>query len=125
MSSGNSGDRKQLGNLGEDLAADHLIGKGYRILYRNFRCRLGEIDLIAQNDEFLVFVEVKTRKGEQVDPLISITRRKQKKLLDLARYFLAYKLKEEMKQPRFDVISVRLEAAESRIEHIENAFTFA
>lgn len=119
-----TGSRKELGNLGEDTAADYLAEQGYDILYRNFRCRIGEIDLVVAKEEFLVFVEVKTRKNDQVNPLISITQRKQKKLLDLARYFLAYEWKKEMKQPRFDVISVTFNGSQSRVEHIKNAFTF-
>lgn len=124
MSPGVSSSRKELGALGEQLTADYLIEKGYNILCRNFQCKLGEIDLIAEVDEYLVFVEVKTRASQKIDPLISITHKKQKKILNLARYYLAYKFDGEPKQPRFDVVAVSFDQKHSRIEHIENAFTF-
>jgi len=58
-----SDERKKIGSIGEKLAADYLERIGYSILQRNFRCRYGEIDIIACNSEYLVFCEVKTRKG--------------------------------------------------------------
>ena len=80
-------DRAELGALGERLAAKHLEGKGYRILERNFRCRMGEIDLIALRGSDLVFTEVKLRKdtthGEARE---FVTASKQRKLLMTAEY---------------------------------------
>jgi len=55
---------RALGQFGERVAADHLEAKGYRIVERNYRCREGEVDIIAQVDDCLVFVEVKTRRGD-------------------------------------------------------------
>ncbi|MGB6837955.1 MAG: YraN family protein, partial [Dehalococcoidia bacterium] len=56
--------RRRLGDFGERVAAAHLEAKGYRILARNYRCREGEIDLVAQQGDVLVFVEVRARRGE-------------------------------------------------------------
>ncbi|MCH2296663.1 MAG: YraN family protein [SAR324 cluster bacterium] len=58
-----SDERKKIGSIGEKLASDYLERIGYSILQLNFRCRYGEIDIIACNSEYLVFCEVKTRKG--------------------------------------------------------------
>jgi len=113
-----------LGQRGEQIAALQIEKKGYRIVERNFRCKLGEIDLIATDKEYLIFIEVKTRTetNSDINPLISVTRSKQRKLKTLGTYYVA---KKEMyhRQPRFDVIGIVLtNNGNHRIEHIENAF---
>lgn len=89
-----AGDRSSLGRRGEDAAADYLRGLGYRIVARNWRCRAGEIDLIAriehQGRSKIIFCEVKTRAGLGYgDPLESITYAKRRRLRQLAGYWLA------------------------------------
>ena len=77
------------GNLGEDLAAKALLGDGYEIIARNYQKRYGEIDIIAQKEQCLYFVEVKTRKsGEYGTPLESITPTKRQKIYRVAQNYL-------------------------------------
>ena len=120
----NSKQDRLLGQKGEDIACQHLIDKGLSILERNFRCKMGEIDLICQKDEFLVFVEVKTRKPskEMIHPLISLTRTKCSRLRRLGEF---YRVSSDMmsKQPRFDAIGIIYRSdTDFTLEHIENAF---
>ena len=78
--------KDELGRRGENLAASHLIATGYEVVERNWRCRLGEIDIIATKDDELVFVEVKTRSSVAYGhPLEAITVRKLARLRQLAR----------------------------------------
>ncbi len=115
--------RKEVGARGEKLAADFLKKRGYKILQRNYRCREGEIDIIVQKDECLVFVEVRTKKNTAFGtPEESVTLSKREKLISLANaYIQAYD-----KPPqswRIDVVAVELtpDNRVSRLEHIENA----
>jgi len=81
--------RRALGQLGEDMAARHLQQLGYVILERNYRCREGEVDIIARDGERLVFVEVRARRGTAFGtPKESVTARKQARLVMLARNYL-------------------------------------
>ena len=81
--------RITLGRLGEDLAAQHLRKAGYQILERNVRSRYGEIDLVAEDEQDLVFVEVKTRRGTAFGrPEEAVTPSKQRKLMEIATYYL-------------------------------------
>jgi putative endonuclease len=81
--------RQGLGRTGERLAADALMHKGYRILERNFRRRHGEIDLVAEDEHDLIFVEVKARRGTSYGlPEDALTFFKRRKLLELASYYL-------------------------------------
>lgn len=119
-----SKDNDKPGAKGEKVAADFLKKNGYRVIDRNFRCKFGEIDLIATKNEYLVFVEVKSRQAnkQKIDPLISITKAKQEKLKVLASYFLQVK-KIEDRQPRFDVVGITFQPDNQCVlEHIENAF---
>ncbi|GAB38803.1 MULTISPECIES: YraN family protein [Gordonia] len=106
--------RAFIGQLGEDLAARYVIGLGWSVLERNWRCRYGEIDLIANdNDDFdptLVVVEVKTRASRVFgDPAQAVTADKLSRLRRLTRIWLT---EQEMYWPsiRFDVISVQLDS---------------
>ena len=115
---------KALGDFGEERAARYLRRKGYRIVERNYRCRQGEIDIIAERREFLVFVEVKLRKDERfAEAREFVTAAKQRRILAAAQLWLAQH--ESERQPRFDVIEVYAPQGERgpiRIEHIEDAF---
>ena len=118
-----SDERKKTGSIGEKLASEYLERNRYTILQRNFRCRYGEIDIIVCNSEYLVFCEVKTRKGSaRLHPSLSVTKAKGKRIRELASLYLM-EHEDETRQPRFDVISVILnENHEGMIEHLENAF---
>ncbi len=116
--------RNRIGRLGEAVAAEFLLKKGYRIVDRNFSCRLGEIDLIAEQAEYLVFVEVKSRSysPSMINPLISITQKKQYTLRRLGELYLMQR-NIRTKQPRFDVIAVIFKSDNQyELEHIVNAF---
>ncbi|MDH4225909.1 MAG: YraN family protein [Deltaproteobacteria bacterium] len=104
--------KKQTGDRGEALAAVWLESKGYRLLERNFRCRLGEIDLVAAQGEYVVFVEVKSRMADTpLHPSLSVTRAKQARLRRLGEFYCLTVLKAP-RQPRFDVISVWLDPSD-------------
>jgi putative endonuclease len=84
------GDRTGLGRRGEDAAVEHLTGLGMRVVARNWRCRHGEIDVVAQEGQTLVFCEVKTRSGLGFgSPLAAVTPLKLTRLRRLASLFLA------------------------------------
>ncbi len=115
--------RRFLGQNGEKLAQTHIKKLGYKILTTNYRIRNGEVDIIAKDNDVLVFLEVKSRKSTSCGtPLSSITWRKQKKISGVAlEYILRNNLVDT--DARFDVISVTWDSTHSpRIEHIQNAF---
>lgn len=96
---------KMKGQLGEDYAADWLKFHGFCILARNYHSRYGEIDIIAENSQYIVFVEVKTREqGAMVSPLEAVTKGKQKKLWITAQQYLV--ANPSKLQPRFDLAAV-------------------
>ena len=114
-----------LGPWGESLAAEYLRKKRYEIVGVNYRCRFGEIDIIAENKKYLVFVEVKLRKSAKfAEAMEVVDRRKQERLRQTAAMYLAQH--ETEKQPRFDVIEVYAPDGESshkvRINQIQDAF---
>lgn len=110
------------GKLGEKLACDYLVNKGYKIVTCNFSAKVGEIDIVAQNDIYLVFAEVKTRRKNSIaTPAEAVNSSKQRKIIKTA---LIYMMKNKTdKQPRFDVIEVYMHKSNTpEIYHIENAF---
>ncbi|MCD8196023.1 MAG: YraN family protein [Lachnospiraceae bacterium] len=113
--------KRRVGAQYEDLAARCLEEKGYRILERNYRCRQGEIDLIALDGRCLVFVEVKYRRdGRSGDPAEAVNFRKQRRIIRTAAYYCYNKNIGESHPCRFDVVSV----LGSEVRHIENAFIY-
>jgi len=115
--------RREVGALGEKLAVDLLKGLGYRVLQTNFRCRQGEIDIIARQGDCLVFVEVRTKKNTDYGtPEESVTSLKRDKLVSLANIYLQT-LEDPPPSWRIDVVAVELNPDNgiSRLEHIENA----
>jgi len=113
--------RRSLGVWGENIAAEYLQKKGMQIIERNFRCRLGELDIIARQGGYWVFVEVRTRSSALCGlPQESITATKIKKVRRLAQAYLAQKLLTDV-DVRFDVVAV-YSAGKTTINHIENAF---
>ena len=116
-------ERREIGNLGERIAAGYLRGNGYEIVETNYRCQYGEIDIIARKDDTLVFVEVRTRTSTLYgSPEESITRTKIAHLLAVADDYVAGKTGLPTER-RVDVIAVRLDPGGqvSSIRHIENA----
>lgn len=113
---------KQLqGIAGEEAAISLLLQKGYNILERNWRCGHLEVDIIAEDDENLVIVEVKTRKTAAFGaPEIFVDIQKQRHLIRAAKYYV--KSKRIMKEVRFDIISVINNLGIKEVAHIENAF---
>lgn len=111
------------GGWGEQAAADYLTARGYTIVARNYRTRWGEIDLIVQDDRYLVFVEVKTRKSSTFAAAReAVGAAKQHRMLETAQIWLSEH--PTARQPRLDVIEVYgPEGGPARyIEHIPNAF---
>ncbi|BFT73091.1 YraN family protein [Paenibacillus sp. P36] len=117
--------RKQLGKLGEDAAEALLISKDYRILERNWRCRTGELDIVAEQAGTLVFIEVRTRRstGRFGTAKESVDVRKQMKVKETAQFYL-HRFQKYENSIRFDVIAVEisLDGATTQIEHIQGAF---
>ena len=111
----------ELGKLGEELAVNYLINKGYQILERNWHSGHKEIDIIALKDGVLAIVEVKTRKSDDYgEPEIAVGITKQRMLIWAADTYVRYKrLNVDV---RFDIISLVLNDEEPEIEHIEDAF---
>ncbi len=118
--------RKELGALGEQLSADFLTQQGFRIVERNWRCRSGELDLVAEYSEALVFVEVRARTntGTFGSAQESIDARKQRKVRELAQVYVYMKQKGESVPIRFDVICVTFqpEGTLVSLDHIPEAF---
>ncbi len=111
-----------LGSRAEKLAAKHLRRSGLSLIRQNYRCRLGELDLIMQDQEYLVFVEVRHRKSQSHGgALESVDYRKQKKLRRAAEsYLLEFKLHNQA--ARFDVVCVDGTLTKPNIQWIKNAF---
>jgi putative endonuclease len=114
--------KDSVGRWGEEEAARFLRQCGYRILERNWRVNIGEIDIVASKGGQVAFVEVKASvKLAAISPEMRVGAQKQRKLRALAQAYLQGK-KEEPDSIRFDVISVWREGNETKIEHFENAF---
>jgi putative endonuclease len=114
--------RRDLGAFGERVAAAHLEAKGYRIRARNFRCREGEIDIVAEDGDCLVFVEVRTRRGDAFGtPAESVTAAKERRLLTVAKAYLQEHPDVPANQ-RIDVVGVELSRGRLlAVQHIEGA----
>lgn len=114
--------RKQTGNCGEDRAAEYLLNKGYELIRRNFRTNQGEIDIIVRNGECIVFVEVKTLPKGNFELLAHVLdARKQKRIVETAKRFLAINRQYSNSYIRFDVIVIDMPGL-PQVYHIENAF---
>ncbi len=118
-------DKKLVGRWGEQLAADYLKKKRCKIIGLNYSCRFGEIDVIAESREYIIFAEVKLRKDNSfADAREFVTRSKQERLIKTASLWLSQN--ETKLQPRFDVIEIYapqgVNSKDIKINHIENAF---
>lgn len=115
-------DRLSLGKKGEELAIERLRALKYKVLERNFKCPLGEIDIIARDKNMLVFIEVKTRATRDFGgPAAAVHERKQRQLSKVALLYLNQKKLFDI-PARFDVVAVELLPPSPRIEVIQNAF---
>ncbi len=119
-------DNKTLGAYGEELATDYLIAKGYAIVERNYRCKGGEVDIVAKEGRTLVFVEVKTRRSLSFGvPQLAVTPFKQRQIMKAALTWLA-KHRLHDAAARFDVVAITLRNnSDPAVEHICNAFDLA
>lgn len=114
--------KRARGAHGEDLAVDYLQKKGYRILARNFRYGRGEIDIIADDNEVLVFIEVKARRSVEFgEPEDSVTMFKRNQVRRVAQGYLFTENIDD-RECRFDVVAIRFKGNLTDIRHYENAF---
>ena len=111
---------KVSGDYGEEIAVKYLIDKGYAIVEKKYRCRAGEIDIIARDGGYYVFVEVKLRRNlSKGYPREAVGYSKRQKIIKTALNYFAFKnIRADM---RFDVIEI-ICGGDTIIEHIENAF---
>lgn len=114
-----------LGRQGEEVAARYLQAKGYKILHRNFRCRAGEVDIIAEEKGDLVFVEVKSRRSQCYgEPAEAVTYRKQGQISKAALCYLGDRHRD--RAARFDVVTVQFSGNRvTAVEIIRDAFELA
>lgn len=111
--------RHILGKRGEDEAVRYLESKGYKILERNFLCRQGEIDIIALDEDYIVFVEIKSRTSTEYGlPSESVTERKIKHMTKAIQYYL-YRRNLEKENIRVDVIEVYVKEDKYEINHLK------
>lgn len=111
----------ETGIYGQNIAKKHLLDKGMSLLEANFRSRQGEIDLIMQDGEYVVFVEVKYRRNLKYGlPREAVGTSKQKKILKAANYYIYLKASEQ--NYRFDVVEILETKEGTYVNHIENAF---
>ncbi len=117
--------RKKLGAWGEEVAKTQLEANGFKIINQNWRCRLGEIDIIAEKDKAVSFVEVKTRRGRSAgSPEEAITPRKAQKLIQLALTWIGENGRDDLDW-QIDLVAVELDTKGKllRCDHFENFVT--
>ena len=118
-------ERLEIGQFGEELAYKKIKRLGFRSIVRNYRCPLGEVDLIAKDGDTLVFIEIKTRRGNTIGyAKEAVTPKKQRQLSKVALAYMKSNHCPEAKA-RFDVIAICLGSGEPEIEVIKNAFDLA
>lgn len=117
-------ERKAIGQLGEELALATLTANGLRLVTRNYRCKMGELDLVMLDGNTLVIVEVRCRSSKDYGgPAASVDWRKQKRLV-LATEHLLMKRPELRRHPaRFDIIAITTGAADPKLDWIRRAFS--
>ena len=115
-------EKKELGKKGEEKALRFLKKKGYRIIEKNYVCKMGEMDIIAKDKDTLTFIEVKTRTSAEFGPpQLAVNSSKQRQLSKVALNYLKEKQLEEVRA-RFDVVAILLGQKGEQIELIRDAF---
>ena len=118
-------ERLDLGRFGETLAFKKIKRLGYKKIICNYRCPLGEVDLIATDGDSLVFIEIKTRKGKSIGyAKEAVNARKRRQLSKVALFYMKSNGCCDVKA-RFDVVAVSLVGDKPQIEVIQNAFDLA
>ena len=114
--------KKELGRKGEEAALRFLKKNGYRIIGRNYVCKMGEMDIIAKEKDTLAFIEVKTRTSTTFGPpQLAVNPKKQSQMSKVALHFLKEKKLEDAKA-RFDVVAILLAPKGEEIELVKDAF---
>ncbi|WP_034438731.1 YraN family protein [Clostridium ihumii] len=115
-------DNKSIGTIGENIAAEYLKNHNYKILERNFSCKIGEIDIIAKNENNICFIEVKSRTSDYFGmPSEAVNYYKEQKICKVAQYYI---LKKDLHKYnlRFDVVEIIFSSTTSKLNLIKNAF---
>jgi putative endonuclease len=121
MSGAQSQREKELAEVGEKIACEHLRKKGHTVLHRRYRYDRAEVDIVSETDGMLVFTEVKTRESCYLtEPLQLVPQKKQRQLIKAADGYL--KERNEQRPSRFDIMIIVHNTEYTRIEHIEDAF---
>lgn len=111
--------KRAIGNKYENIAREYLVNNSYKIIESNFSCKIGEIDIIANNEDYLCFIEVKYRdKDSLAKGLYAVDKNKQKKIYNVAKYYMLINNISDNTACRFDVISID----GGEITLIKNAF---
>lgn len=114
--------QQELGLLGEQIAQRHLLKLGYTLRTTNYRFARNEIDIVAETDDRIVVVEVKTRQTAEIgEPWMAVTRRKQRQIITVADHYI--QSRDISKEVRFDIISIVHNQYRTKLEHIVDAFT--
>ncbi|MET0535765.1 MAG: YraN family protein [Steroidobacter sp.] len=117
-------ERKAIGLLAEELALAHLLANGLKLIARNYRCKLGEIDLVMLDGQTLVLIEVRCRAtNEYGGAAASVTWEKQRKLVKTAEHLLMKRIELRHHPARFDVIAITTDDAGTQVDWIKGAFT--
>lgn len=114
-------EHNDLGQLGEDLALNYLLKKGFTLQEKNYKFVKAEIDLVMYDGNFLVFVEVKTRQTAEIgEPYLAVTKSKQKQIIKAAHQYIVSRDLDV--HARFDVVSIVHNSYRTVIQHIDDAF---
>ena len=120
--SGSRRNTRHMGTKGEDSALRFLKHRGYRIIQRNYRCRFGEVDIIAADGDIIVFIEVKSRTSDAFGrPEEAVVTRKQQRISQTARHYLAVHDLVD-RDARFDVVAIHFSPGGETVELIQDAF---
>lgn len=115
---------QQIGQTAENMACDYLLMKGLKLITRNYRCKMGEIDLVMRDKDYLVFVEVRFRRNQAFGTSSeTVTYFKQNKLVRSAHFYLQQHHLTDKVPCRFDVIAITQAATHPNIEWVKNAFS--
>ncbi len=117
--------QRKTGDTGEDIAADYLVKHGYRIIARNFSCKMGEMDIVAVNEKekVLAFVEVKSRDSLKFGfPCEAVNRKKQRRIIHTAEYFMMSHREMRQYRLRMDIFEVLRIKDSVYVRHLINAF---